>query len=326
MINKKINFFKIFYLIVILFVILIGFISTNLHPKADSIYVYVGGDAIGLDLHTGVYVTGKFDVTNKNDLTKGDILKKIDGIKINSVEDLKKVIIHKQTGDNANIEFIRNGIEMITPVTVCNKNGKNTIGVYVKDNVLGVGTLTYVLPTTLNFGSLGHSACSDVVNVNGGEILKCYINGVVKGIKGVPGEKKAIIDKIIIGKAIMNNDFGVFGTLEDFDNTREKMAICPVSEVKKGKAKIRTVLEGNKIEEFEIEIIEAIKQDNMKTKGIKYIVTDENLINRTGGIIQGMSGSPIIQNDRLIGAVSHVIINDPLTGYGVYAEWMIEFS
>ncbi len=296
--------------------------------KADSNhYVILGGDAIGLDLNTGVFVTGKFDNGSQSNIIKGDNLIKIDETNISSVEDLKNVISTKEIGSKAVVEFIRNGLTMKTSVTVFEKEGKNTIGLYVKDNVLGVGTLTYVIPETLEFGSLGHSACSDTVNVSGGKILKCYINGINKGIRGVPGEKKALLDNEEIGSVSVNNDFGLFGVLNEFNyDESDLIKVVSNNKVKLGKATIRTVLKGYEIEEYEIEIIEIKKQNHNETKGIKFVVTDKELIEKTGGIIQGMSGSPIIQNGNLVGAVSHVIINDPTIGYGVFAEWMLKYT
>ena len=319
----KCFFKRIFF--VALVVLLFGFTLTTKANDYET-YVIVGGDAIGLNLHTGVFVTGKFDIDSENNLRKGDNIITIDKVKIDSIDDLKTVVSSSKKGDNIELEFKRDGILMKTVAKVCDKNGKNTLGIYVKDHVLGVGTLTYIKVNDFSFGSLGHSACSDCVNVTGGNILKCNITGITKGVKGYPGEKKAILDKQIIGNVKYNNDFGVFGEFVNFNyDNREVMKVAKVGDVKIGNAVIRTVIEGNKIEEFDIKIIEVEKQTENDTKGIKYIVTDEKLINKTGGIIQGMSGSPIIQNNMLVGAVSHVIINDPLTGYGVYAEWMINF-
>ena len=314
---------KVFFAALV--VLLLCFTFTTKANDLDT-YVIVGGDAIGLNLHTGVFVTGKFNVDSENNLIKGDNIISIDNVKIESVDDLKNVVYRLKQGENVELEFFREGILMKTSAKICDKNGKNTLGIYVKDHVLGVGTLTYVKTEDYSFGSLGHSACSDCVNVTGGNILKCNITGITKGIKGYPGEKKASLDKTIIGSVKYNNDFGVFGKLNDFSiNNRDVMKVADIDEVTIGDAVIRTVIEGDKIEEFKVKIVEIEKQTEEDTKGIKYIVTDEKLIEKTGGIIQGMSGSPIIQNNMLIGAVSHVIINDPLTGYGVYAEWMINF-
>ena len=320
----KNKFFKFLFTLILAFITIFSFC---LNIKADSLYVYVGGDAIGLDLETGVYVTGKFDIEKNNLLAKGDIITKVNKKEVECVDELKKIIDKLDYGKVIDVSFIRNGLEMNAPVTVCVKDGKKTIGVYAKDNMLGVGTLTYVTPNTNTFGSLGHSACSDLIEVSGGQILNCYISGVKKGIRGIPGEKKAILENKIIGSVSINNDFGVFGVLNEFDtNDRDLIEVADVNDVEIGVAVIRTVVDGTKIEEYEIEITEIEKQDNLKTKGVKYKVIDEELIEKTGGIIQGMSGSPIIQNDKLIGAVSHVIINDPLVGYGVFACWMTQFS
>lgn len=328
LINKRSDIIKFYKKILFVLLLLVCTFSVNLTIKADSgEYVILGGDAIGLDLNTGVFVTGKFDTGSQNNIIKGDNLIKIDETKITCVEDLKTVISKKEVGTKAIVEFIRNGLTMKTSLTVSEKEGKHTIGLYVKDNVLGVGTLTYVVPETMAFGSLGHSACSDTVNISGGTILKCYINGINKGIKGIPGEKRALLDKETIGKVKINNDFGLFGTMNNFEYSEDELIkVAKNDKIKLGKATIKTVIKGYDIEEYEIEIVEIKKQNRNETKGIKFIVTDNELISKTGGIIQGMSGSPIIQNNELVGAVSHVIINDPTVGYGVFAEWMLNYT
>ena len=319
---------KIYKKILFILLFIVCIISSTITLKADSsTYVIVGGDAIGLDLNTGVFVTGKFDTGSSNNIKKGDNLIKVDEVVIRNVNDLKNAISKKELGSKAVIEFIRNGLTMKTSVTITEKDGKNSLGLYVKDNVLGVGTLTYVIPETLAFGSLGHSACSDAVEINGGRILKCYISGINKGIRGIPGEKQALLDTTEMGKVNFNNDFGIFGKMNDFEyDQSDLIKVCKNDQVKLGKAKMLTVINGYSVEEFDIEIIELKRQSPNEQKGIKFKVTDEDLIKKTGGIIQGMSGSPIIQNNELVGAVSHVIIDEPTTGYGVYAEWMINYS
>lgn len=252
---------------------------------------------------------------------------KVDNLSISTVDDLKKIISNKTIGSNVVIEFLRDSLMMKTNVTISEIGGKNSIGLYVKDNILGVGTLTYVVPGSLSFGSLGHSATTSTKEIYGGKILKCYISGINKGLRGIPGEKKALLDDEKIGQIYLNNDYGIFGVFDSFDYNEENlMKVAKHQNVKLGKAVIRTVINGYDVEEFNIEITELKKQENSDVKGIKFTVIDDDLISRTGGIIQGMSGSPIIQNNELVGAVSHVVIDDPRNGYGVYAEWMLNYS
>jgi len=321
-------YIKFYKKILFILLFIICAFATTLTLEADnSVFVIVGGDAIGLDLNTGVFVTGTFNTGSENNLKKGDTLLKIDNKKIENIEDLKKVVACKRIGEKASVEFIRNGLTMKTNLTVSEKDGQNTIGLYVKDNVLGVGTLTYINPENKKFGSLGHSASSDSGTINSGRILKCYISGINKGIRGIPGEKKALLDTEELGCVQLNNSFGVFGVMNNIDYDKDDLIKVAKNEnVRLGKAKIRTVINGYDINEYEIEIIELKKQNDNEQKGIKFVVTDKELLDKTGGIIQGMSGSPIIQDNQLVGAVSHVIIDDPTTGYGVYARWMMNFT
>ena len=173
---------------------------------------------------------------------------------------------------------------------------------------------------TKKFASLGHSAISG--NVKKGVITTSFVNGIVKGFRGNPGEKKATLLNDKIGVITLNNEFGVFGKLEKINNKNDLIAIEKIENVHTGKAEIVTVINGNKKEYFDIEILEAKNQTVETIKGIKFEVTDEYLLSKTGGIIQGMSGSPIVQDGKLIGAVSHVLVDDSSIGYGVYAEFM----
>jgi len=206
------------------------------------------------------------------------------------------------------------------------KNGKMTLGLYVKDEVLGVGTLTYIEPTKMTFGALGHSIINEELSdPNLGYITTSSINGIRKSLPGIPGEKQATLSHDSIGTIIKNTNIGVFGSIlntNDFSSVT-KMKVASVKEVELGKAEIWTVLSNDVKERFEVKVIEVKNQSSEGIKGIKIQITDERLLEKTGGIIQGMSGSPIIQNNMLIGAVSHVVIDSPEYGYGVYAIWMV---
>lgn len=210
---------------------------------------------------------------------------------------------------------------------VKNSNGKNSIGLYVKDKIIGVGTLTYIDPNTNKFGSLGHSASNtknELTNISG-QIFSSSIEGIKKAIPGSPGEKRAILNDDLLGEVISNNDYGVFGKIQNKDLLKEKkVEVGKINEIELGEAQIITVTEDNIKEKYSIEIIELKNQVVSNIKGIKFKVTDKKLLEKTGGIIQGMSGSPIMQNGKIIGAVSHVIVDNPEFGYGVYLEWMLE--
>ena len=253
-------------------------------------------------------------------------VKKFDKLIINSLDDIKKNI----NDEGRHVLSLYRDKELVETVISARKNlkGECSLGLYVKDNVLGVGTMTYYDLKTKKFASLGHGAIDG--SVRNGILTKSYVSGITKGIRGVPGEKKAYLDNKELGVITDNNDFGVFGNLTNSKITgkveNELIKVASRSEVHTGKAIITTVLTGDKKENFEVNIIEVKNQNYPDIKGIKFEVTDQNLLERTGGIIQGMSGSPIVQDGVLVGAVSHVLVEDSKTGYGVFAEFMLNYT
>lgn len=333
---KKRRLIKIFLLYVFIFCCILFPVNSSVSASSDKPrFVVLGGDAIGLRLETEVYITGKFEVTTNTGKVKpwinaniavDDIIVSLNNQPIKEIEDIRTIV---KTSDEGYIPIkVKRNEEIIESniLVVTNIKNENTIGLYVKDKVLGVGTLTYYDLKTKSFGALGHQAINQ--EIVRGSISNCKINGIVKGYRGQPGEKSGVISEDEIGSININNKFGIFGkfTEELNDNKYQLIEVAKSSEVVLGNAYITTVLEDNKKETFEIEIIEVKSQFYEDIKGIKFQVTDPKLLERTGGIIQGMSGSPIVQNGKLIGAVSHVLINDSTVGYGVFAEWMVNYS
>ena len=207
------------------------------------------------------------------------------------------------------------------------------IGLWVRDNAAGVGTLTYIRQDNLRFGALGHPVCDidtgRVLPVSGGNVYKCNIVGYNKGTRGNPGELRGLFlrNGIEAGTLDNNNDYGVYGTINE--QYLDLLGIKPVEVgfrdvVKTGKAKILSTIDGGVPEEYDIEIIKLSNQRKCDKKSMVIRVTDKDLIEKTGGIVQGMSGSPIIQNDKIVGAVTHVFVADPTKGFGVYIDWMID--
>ena len=263
LINK--NKIKILYLSMTLFVFLMtlfGFFSTK-PVKASKIndYVVLGGDSIGLNLNTNVYVTGKYAIKTENGLCKpwedsnievGDIIYMINNVKINSLDDIKKNI----NDEGRHVLSLYRDKELVETVISARKNlkGECSLGLYVKDNILGVGTMTYYDLKTKKFASLGHGAIDG--SVRNGILTKSYVSGITKGIRGVPGEKKAYLDNKELGVITDNNDFGVFGNLTNSKITgkveNELIKVASRSEVHTGKAIITTVLTGDKKENFEV--------------------------------------------------------------------------
>jgi stage IV sporulation protein B len=296
--------------------------------KDTEIYVIPGGDSIGLQLSTGIYITGKYNVkTEKGEVTPwrkgnlevGDKIVSINNVEVSKIEDVQKILSSFKEEQELVLE-IKRGTQILRTScrTVKDKGGKFTLGLYVKDEVMGVGTITYIDPNTKNFGALGHSMINEqIIGDSIGNLTASSIRGIRKSFPGIPGEKQATLSKRTVGTISKNIEIGVFGKVKDLKDFTEEKAIKVASpdEVRLGKAQMLTVLESNKKESFEVEVVEVKNQSRKDVKGIKIKITDEALLEKTGGIIQGMSGSPIIQDNKLIGAVSH--------GYCVYAMWMV---
>jgi len=301
------------------------------------------GITVGVRINTqGVMVLGLGDVhdetdnicePSKNILRVGDVILKADNTNIQNKEELIK-IIEKSENKEIKLSVKRNDeVKDVFVTAVKSKyDNKNKIGVWVRDSTQGIGTVTYYNPQNNKFGALGHAIVDvdtkKIMDVKNGAIMKSEIVSIKKGEKGKPGELAGTInsDKII-GNIELNNKFGLYGTLQpqEINNIDKKtIPIALQNEIKEGPAKIRSNIEGDKVEEFDI-LIESINHyntDNSKSMVIK--ITDDRLINKTNGIVQGMSGSPIIQNEKLIGAVTHVFVQEPTRGYGIFIENMLK--
>ncbi len=312
--------------------------NSNLVFAETEMEVIPGGETVGIKLNTGVYVAGKYVVETiegkktpwrKSDIEIGDKILKIDNEVIDNNQKMTKVI--NSSIDNELILTIQRGsIEFDTNIEIAkNRQQEKTLGLYIKDKIVGVGTLTFINPRTSSFASLGHGIVDQKVLIGSvsGDLLVSNIDSIKKAIPGVPGEKKAIIGNDIIGKLNKNNATGLYGKINSRSLLKKQtIKVASQEEVKLGKATILTVLEDDEVGEYSIEILEINKQNTRNIKGLKIKVTDPEIIEKCGGIVQGMSGSPIIQNGKLIGAVSHVIVDDPLVGYAVHIEWMINDS
>ena len=210
------------------------------------------------------------------------------------------------------------------------KNIKNNIyktGLYVKDSITGIGTLTFIDPNTKKFGALGHEiqeqTTGKIFEIEDGTIFSSKVTGVFPSTNGSPGEKRAKYDKTdITGEVEENTTQGIFGEYTATIENSKTYNVAEPNEIKKGKAKILTVLEDDVVKEYEIEITKISK--NQDTKNLSFKITDPELLEKTNGIVQGMSGSPIIQDDYIIGAVTHVVVDNPHKGYGIFITSMLE--
>ncbi len=262
-------------------------------------------------------------------IKKGDIIKKADNKQILCNYDLKEIIT-KSNGKEIKIEILRDGKAMtVNAKPVKSKNGECALGIMIRDSIAGIGTITYYNPENNTYGALGH-AISDsdtglIIPVNFGELMRSGISGVKKGKSGNPGELIGEYDiKTEIADIKINCESGIFGTMKNADSFKglKEYPVAKKEEIKRGKASILTNVSGEEVCEYEVEIT-TIYHDGEKTKNMVIKVTDPKLLEKTGGIVQGMSGSPIVQNGKLVGAVTHVFVNDPTRGYGIFIENML---
>ncbi len=307
--------------------------------------VLASGSAIGLVLKTdGVLVIGSSpvttlqgekDVLDDNIIQIGDVIKQIEDETIENVSSISKIINEEKNRDKElEIKLLRKNKEITTKIKPCydvkSKNYK--LGVWVRDDASGIGTLTYISKNN-RFGALGHPICDNdtksKISLKEGKVYNCSVLGVNKGTSGDPGEIKGLFmqGKNEQGVIEKNNNYGVFGNLNENSNLLEKTEEFEIGgrlSVKPGKAQIRCCIDGTKVETFDIEIIKTNYQNYSNDKSMVIRVIDNDLLNKTGGIVQGMSGSPIIQNGKIVGAVTHVFVSDPTKGFGVYIDWMLD--
>ncbi|WP_371932044.1 SpoIVB peptidase [Mesobacillus subterraneus] len=304
-----------------------------------------GGQSIGVKLNTvGVLVVGHHQVQadagrvspgEKAGIRKGDIITEINGQQIEKMADVVPFV--KQAGEDGkplDVVIKRENEKIKTQLQPEKDVNENTykLGLYIRDSAAGIGTMTFYHPQSKKYGALGH-VISDMdtkkpIVVGDGQIVRSTVTSIEKGDKGNPGEKLARFssDREVIGNIRRNSPFGIFGELnKDISNGifDKPLPIALSHQVKEGPAKILTVVNNDEVNLFDIEIVSTIPQKFPATKGMVIKVTDPELLEKTGGIVQGMSGSPIIQEDKLVGAVTHVFVNDPTSGYGVHIEWML---
>lgn len=323
--KKKIIF------IVFLLLFFVG-IKVNAYDICKNDKIYVSGEPIGIKLNTGVEVVGTFGIKNNSKVEKpweqSGIREKDKIIELNNtpIDNIKGLleVLRKTKGEEVQIKYIRNNKEYVGNIKPSLDNDSYSLGLYVKDCILGVGTLTYYLEGANVYGSLGHQIDTD--SFTEGMIYEAKVTGIVLPTRNKAGEKQAQINNTIIGSVEKNTETGIHGIASskiDISNM-EYLNFKTRDEINLGKAEIWTAISGDEVEKFEIEIISLEKQNQKDIKGISFKVIDERLINKTGGIIQGMSGSPIVQDNKLIGAVTHVSIKDATIAYGIYLEWMLE--
>ncbi len=309
------------------------FIPLNVFAYSD--YIIAGGQNIGIELKSdgvlivGTYKIGNMDPAKNANLQKGDKITRINGVVIHSIEEMLKVLDSTDSSLEIKLNYLRGGEEYETSLKLV-KDSEDVYktGLYVKDSINGVGTLTFIDPNTKIYGALGHeiieSTTGQKLEVKDGKIYGSTVTGITPSDRGNPGEKNARYDSSkVYGNIKENSSSGIFGTYTSELPNSKKYKVGSKKDVTLGDASILTVISGNEVQEFKIKILKIMQNDKSK-KNILFEVTDEELIKNAGGIVQGMSGSPIIQNNSIIGAVTHVVVDDCKKGYGIFIENMLE--
>ena len=310
----------------------------NIEAKAEETKVYIGGMSAGFTLKTGgAQIIGFCDVIGEDGarspalnagLLSGDIITNVAGIEIDSITELND-IINKNQGKEFSLEYIRNGEKQ----SICVKpikdkaTGRYKIGILVRDSVSGIGTVTYI-DQEGRFGALGHSVIGEnkqEMKISDGIVYECSIIGIHKGVRGRAGELRGMfLNDKALGCAEKLCSCGIFGEIdENFKKSEKMLTVASSTDVRPGKAFIYSTISGVEPQKYSVEIVK-VDFNNKENKNYVVKITDEDLISETGGIVQGMSGSPIIQDGRLVGAITHVFLNDPTRGFGINIETMLK--
>lgn len=300
-----------------------------------------GGENIAIEIKAdGLLVTGTYDIqtadgiynpSKNNDIQRGDLIYEVNHQKVESMQDLPKVFKDvEELQYNLPMKLYRDHISYTKTLRLIktSQNGSWKTGLLVKERILGIGTVTIYDPETNSYAALGHQFSdgdfSDILDLTSGNIYSSDVVGIRKSSDGTPGEKIAEIDeKDQIGDIEKNNEYGIYGHMDELPN-KEGLEAATIDEVKLGEAEIWTVMKGSKVEKFKIKITDLKKQDQIAPKGITFEITDKKLLKMSNGIVQGMSGSPIIQGNKIVGAVTHVLVDDVKKGYGLYIQWMLQ--
>lgn len=304
-------------------------------------YVVPCGVPFGIKMFTeGVVVVGLSDVDGENGLCNpgrdagiklGDVILSIDGVEVSSNDQVAEIITASGGKDIA-VTLRRKNMTFTVAVSPARTtDGQFKAGLWVRDSSAGIGTLTFYNPDNQTFGGLGHPICDvdtgEILPLNTGEVGSVQIIGAVKGVSGSAGELRGrFINGSIQGELTANTEIGVYGSMELCPVDGDLLQVATKQQVQTGPATILTTVEGSEPQEYEIEIEKITLGDDAKTRNMVIHITDPALIEKTGGIVQGMSGSPIIQNGMFVGAVTHVFVNDPTRGYAIFGETMLEGS
>lgn len=316
-------------------------IDVNVIPKTKVVPM---GNLIGAKLYTsGVLVVGMSEIQGDDQqkhkpyegsgIEEGDMIVEMDSKKIANTDELVETV-NSSKGKVIQIKYVRNDETITTSIQpIKSEDNEYKLGLWVRDAAAGVGTLTFYEPSTGKFAALGHGIVDvdtgDIINIANGELVTSNLVAIKKGEKGTPGEIKGSIDSgVTIGNISKNTNFGVFGLVSNKNNLNlngaKEYEVALRSEIQTGEAEIICELENGKKEQYKIEISKIYTSNNYDNKSMMIKITDERLLQKTGGIIQGMSGSPIIQNGKFVGAITNVLVSDPTTGYAIFGDLMVK--
>lgn len=307
---------------------------------SSNVFLVPGGENIAFEVKTdGIIVTSTYDVKNgsgiynpskHSDIKKGDIIKAVEDYKVDSLSSFIGVFNKYIDKGKVDITVYRKGKKMSKTLRLIKVDDKIKTGLYIKERVLGIGTISFYDPENKIYGALGHEIfdpdSQTIIDVKSGTIYESEVIGIKNNNDDV-GEKIASTElKKDLGDIKINSEFGIFGSIEEVPKNYTAIEMAKIEDVKIGAAKIHTVTKGNQVEEYDIKITSLKKQNKIDEKGISFTITDKKLLDLGGGIYYGMSGSPIIQNNKLVGAVTHVLSNDKTSGYGIYMESMYQYA
>ncbi len=305
-------------------------VLTGGHSVVSERVLIPGGQSVGIQMDVkGALIVG---VEKKIGPEVGDMIVAVNGQKVDGPDDVNRVV--SGSGKAVQLTVIRNNKSMDFSVTPYYDKASREykLGLWIKEKIAGIGTLSFYDPKTGSFAALGHgiyeAETGMLLETRTGSLLHTRVSQIKAGEKGVPGEIGGVIYDFQnpLGEIMKNTEFGIYGKgddPQDFD-LDHPMVMAYQEEIEEGKAYILTTIDETKVEQFEIEITKVKNQNKADSKGLEFEVTDKKLLETCGGIVQGMSGSPIIQNNRIIGAVTHVFVNNPKKGYGIFVEWMVE--
>jgi len=309
--------------------ILYLFIPISVFAYSD--YIIPSGENIGIELKSdyplivGSYNIGDYNVLTDTDLQIGDKIIKINNIPVKSSENMQQLINNSK--DNILVTYERKGKEYETSINLYLEDSEYKTGLYVKDTIRGVATLTYIDAENKKFGALGHEiiekSTKSKFEMTTGSIFESVVVGITKSKDGNPGEKNARSNSAnVYGKVVENTSSGIFGEYQKEIPNSKLYKVATSDEIELGEAKILTTIDNNHVSSYDINILKI--NTNSNTKNILFEVTDKTLLEKTGGIVQGMSGSPIVQGDNIIGAVNYVLVDKTNKGYGIFITNMLE--